>query len=71
MDLVGLLPALDEGDVARRLSLSDWDGIVLDNRLVRFVYDADSTERPKTICAFATLQEFLRSRHARIQHVRL
>ena len=71
VDLVGLVPALDDYDVERRLSPSDWDGIALDNRLVRFVYDADSTQRPETRSAFATLQEFLWSRHARIQRINL
>jgi hypothetical protein len=71
VDLVGLLPTLAEHDVERRLSLSDWDGIVLDKRLVRFVYDADSSHRPQTRSAFATLQEFLWSRHARIQRINL
>jgi hypothetical protein len=71
VDLVGLGPALNDYDVERRLSSGDWDGIALYNRVIRFVYDADSTHRPETRSAFATLQEFLWSRHARIQRINL
>jgi hypothetical protein len=71
IDLVGLWATSDESDFQKRLNPCDWDGIVLDRRLVRFVYDADSTHRAETRSAFATLQEFLWSRHARIQRVNL
>lgn len=72
VDLVGRVSILDDCNFeGRRLSPSDWDGIALDNRLIRFVYDADSTQRPETRSAFATLQEFLWSRHARIQRISL
>ena len=71
LDPVGFSLPLEKGEVERRLSPSDWEGIVLDNRLVRFVYDADSAHRPETRSAFATLQEFLWSRHARIQRINL
>jgi hypothetical protein len=71
VDLVGLLRTSDGPGVDRRLNPGDWDGIVLDRRLVRFVYDADSTHRAETRGAFATLQEFLWSRHARIQRINL
>jgi hypothetical protein len=71
IDLVGLLPMLDESDIEKRLSPGDWGGIVLDNRLIRLVYDADSAQRPETRIAFATLQEFLWSRHAKIQRINL
>src|ERR1700682_6142718 len=71
VDLVGLGAALNDYDVERRLGPSDWDGIALENRLIRFVYDADSTHRSETRSAFATLQEFLWSREARIQRINL
>jgi hypothetical protein len=71
VDLVGLTPTLDEHNVLKQPNLSDWDGIVLDNRLVRFVYDSDSTNRPEIRKVFVTLQEFLWSRHARIQRINL
>jgi hypothetical protein len=69
--LVGLLQTLDEYNVERWISLSDWNDILLDNRLVRFVYDADSADRPATRSAFANMQEFPWSRHARIQRISL
>ncbi len=62
---------LDESDIEKRLSPGDWGGIVLDNRLIRLVYDADSAQRPETRIAFAILQEFLWSRHAKIQRINL
>ena len=71
IDLVGLWATSDESDVMKRLNPGDWDSIVLDHRIVRFVYDADSTHRAETRSAFATLQEFLWSRQARIQRVDL
>ena len=71
IDLVGLWATADESDVMKRLNPGDWDSIVLDHRIVRFVYDADSTHRAETGSAFATLQEFLWSRQARIQRVNL
>jgi Domain of unknown function (DUF3854) len=71
VDLVGLWTTADESDFGRQLIPGDWDGIVLDHRIVRFVYDVDSTHRPETRSAFATLQEFLRSRQARIQRIDL
>jgi hypothetical protein len=71
IDLVGLLATSEESDVMKRINPCDWDGIALDRRLVRFVYDADSTYRAETRSAFTTLQEFLWSRHARIQRVDL
>jgi hypothetical protein len=71
IDLVGLWATSDESDFQKRLNPGDWDGIVLDHRLVRFVYDADSTHRPETRSTVAILQEFLWSRQARIQRVNL
>jgi Domain of unknown function (DUF3854) len=71
VDLVGLWATADESDVMKRLNPGDWDGIVLDHRIVRFVYDADSTHRAQTRNAFATLQQFLWSRQARIQRINL
>jgi hypothetical protein len=71
VDLVGPWVTSDESDSVKRLNHRDWDGIVLDHRIVRFVYDADSTHRAETRSAFATLQEFLWSRQARIQRVDL
>jgi hypothetical protein len=71
VDLVGLWATADESDVMKRLNPCDWDGIPLDHRIVRFVYDADSTRRAETRSAFATLQEFLWSRQARIQRINL
>jgi hypothetical protein len=71
IDLVGLRATSDESDFQKRLNPGDWDGIVLDHRLVRFVYDADSTHRPETRSTVAILQEFLWSRQARIQRVNL
>jgi hypothetical protein len=71
VDLVGLWVSADESDFVKRLSPGDWNGIFLDHRIVRFVYDADSTHRAETRSAFATLQEFLWSRQARIQRVDL
>jgi hypothetical protein len=71
VDLVGLWATADESDVMKQLNPGDWDGIVLDHRIVRFIYDADSTHRAETRGAFAALQEFLWSRQARIQRVDL
>ena len=71
VDLVGLWVSADESDFVKGLSPGDWNGIFLDHRIVRFVYDADSTHRAETRSAFATLQEFLWSRQARIQRVDL
>jgi hypothetical protein len=69
IDLVGLWAMSDA--VLKQFNPGDWDGIVLDHRIVRFVYDADSTHRAETRSAFATQQEFLWSRHARIQRIDL
>jgi len=69
--LVGLLPAVDRLEVGRSLGPDVWEGIALDNRLVRFVYEADLNHRTATMSAFAILQEFLWSRHAKIQRISL
>lgn len=69
--LVGISLTADGADTERSLGSGVWDGIILDNRVVRLVCDADSTRRPGTESAFAYLQEFLWSRHARIQRIRL
>jgi hypothetical protein len=71
VDLVGLLPMMDGAAAGRSLGPCAWDGIVLDNRLVRFVYDADTSHRTATLSAFAILQDFLWSRHAKIQRINL
>jgi Domain of unknown function (DUF3854) len=69
--LVGLLPAVDRLEVGRSLNPDAWDGIALDNRLVRFVYDADTNHRTATMSAFTILQELLWWRNAKIQRISL
>jgi Domain of unknown function (DUF3854) len=69
--LVGLLPAVDRLEVGRSLGPDAWEGIALNNRLVRFVYDTDTNHRTATMSAFTILQELLWSRHAKIQRVSL
>jgi Domain of unknown function (DUF3854) len=69
--LVGLLPAVDGLEVGRSLGPDAWEGIALNNRLVRFVYDTDTNYRAATSSAFAILQEFLWTQHAKIQRVSL
>jgi hypothetical protein len=69
--LGGLLPAVDRLEVGRSLSPDAWDGIALDHRLVRFVYDADTNHRTATLSAFTILQELLWSRNAKIQRISL
>ena len=69
--LVGLLPAVDRLEVGRSLGPDAWESIALNNRLVRFVYDAGSIRRTATLGAFAILQEYLWSQHAKIQRVSL
>jgi hypothetical protein len=71
VDLVGFMPKLDDYDLEGRLGFSERDGFVMDDRLVRFIYDADATRRPDTTSAFAALQRFLQTRKARIEYINL
>ena len=53
------------------MALPDWDGIALNDRLVRIVFDSDVTTKREVASALVRLKGFLEQRHARVEVVYL
>jgi len=69
--LLGLFSSRGKSDSTDHIAVLDREGIALEKRLVRIVYDSDVRETPQVHAAWVRVRQFLQSRDARVQVIAL